>query len=102
MDNSLNLSSKITSGSFKNKTVESILTEDRNENKKIIFNLIKEGFIFSDEVLEYVGIKKKIRNVELKESCVEHEKDTKTYPIDTIKLEKILESLYDENNYNEE
>lgn len=85
----LNINSVIQNGKHKGKTIKDIL----DSNKKIIFELIKNGLLFDDEVLSIAGIKKNIRDVKVTHEFTEHEKDTKKYKKDTESLSKILKEI---------
>lgn len=79
----LEINSTIDKGEYKGKKVSKILSDD----KKCIFKLIKDGFDFSDEVLEQAGIKKSIHSVSTICSIVEHDKSelAKKLEVDIIK-----------------
>ena len=69
-----------------------------------IFNLIKKGFEFDDEVLEKAHIKKIIRDVQFKNVVVIHEqeKNKDKYVKESESLKTILKSLNTlENQTNE-
>lgn len=69
-----------------------------------IFNLIKKGFEFDDEVLEKAHIKKIIRDVQFKNVVVMHEqeKNKDKYVKESESLKTILKSLNTlENQTNE-
>lgn len=87
----LDINSTIDKGEYKGKKVSKILSED----KKCIFKLIKEGFNFSDEVLEQAGIKKKIHSVATVCSIVEHDKSelTKKLEVDTIDVTTLINEI---------
>lgn len=87
----LDINSTIDKGEYKGKKVSKILSE----NKKCIFKLIKEGFNFSDEVLEQAGIKKKIHSVATVCSIVEHDKSelTKKLEVDTIDVTTLINEI---------
>ena len=75
-------------GKYKGKKVSSVAS-----NKKVIFDLLKTGCAFDDEVLEMAGIKKNVHDVKASTEVVEHEKDTKVYPKETESLAKILKEI---------
>lgn len=75
-------------GKYKGKKVSSVVS-----NKKAIFDLLKTGCAFEDEVLEMAGIKKNVHDVKASTEVVEHEKDTKVYPKETESLAKILKEI---------
>lgn len=79
----LEIGSIIDKGEFKGKKVCDILSE----NKKDIFKLIKEGVIFSDEVLEKAGIKKNIHSVSTKNSIVEHDNSELLIKLEVDKID---------------
>lgn len=87
----LDINSTIDKGEYKGKKVSKILSED----KKCIFKLIKDGFNFSDEVLEQAGIKKKIHSVSTICSIVDHDKTelTKKLEIDTIDVTTLINEI---------
>lgn len=87
----LGINSTIDKGEYKGKKVSKILSED----KKCIFKLIKDGFNFSDEVLEQAGIKKKIHSVATVCSIVEHDKSelTKKLEVDTIDVTTLINEI---------
>ena len=59
-----------------------------------IFNLIKKGFEFDDEVLEKAHIKKIVRDEKINNIIVEHTPEKKkTYNKETESLKNILKSL---------
>lgn len=69
-----------------------------------IFNLIKKGFEFDDEVLEKAHIKKIIRDIQFKNVVVMHEqeKNRNKYVKETESLKSILKSLNTLDNPTEE
>lgn len=87
----LDINSTIDKGEYKGKKVSKILSED----KKCIFKLIKDGFNFSDEVLEQAGIKKKVHSVSTICSIVDHDKTelTKKLEIDTIDITTLINEI---------
>lgn len=85
----LHLDSCINNSTFRNKTVKEILVK----NKRNIFNLIKEGYYFDDEVLQLAGISKRIKDISTTNQFVEHIKDIKVYEVDKTPLHKILKEL---------
>ena len=85
----LNINSEMTVGKYKGKTVKYILENDKKE----IFNLLKQGVSFNDDVLSLAGIKKNIRNVKITQVFTEHKKDTKIYEKETASLSKILKEI---------
>lgn len=87
----LNADSIIEGGSFDGKSVSEILSN----NRKDIFKLLKEGYYFTDEVLQTAGIKKKVDDskVRFTHEVFIHEKDTKVYKKDKDSLSKIIKSL---------
>lgn len=87
----LEIGSIIDKGEFKGKKVCDILSE----NKKDIFKLIKEGVVFSNEVLEKAGIKKNIHSISTKCSVVEHDNSELAIKlaIDTIDTTTLIEEL---------
>ena len=97
MNKALNINSVITSGNYKGKTVKDVL----ENGKKEIFNLIKQGFLFDDEVLSLAGIKKNVRDVTVENVFVEHEKDNKIYEKETTSLSKILKEIRTIDNIDE-
>lgn len=89
MERALSLKSKVTYGRYKDKSVEEIATK----NKAVIVKMIKEGYIFSDQVLSKIGMKKKVHNMKVESQVVEHEKDTKVYEKETMRISDIINSL---------
>ena len=92
----LEINSIIDKSEYKGKKVSKILSND----KKCIFRLIKEGFNFSDEVLEQAGIKKSIHSVSTICSIVEHDNSelTKKLEIDTIDATTLINELIIKDN----
>lgn len=86
--NKLKLNHIIEDGKYKGKKISELAS-----NKKTIFELLKNGYNFDDEVLLQAGIKKTIRDVQIKTEVVEHIKDNKVYPKDTESITKILKDL---------
>ena len=97
-NNKLNLESIIETGRHKGKTVSQIIETD----KKIIFDLLKNGYNFEEEVFEKARIKHFIRDEKIIQEIVDRSdiKDTKIYPKDTDNLRKIMESILTLNNDN--
>jgi hypothetical protein len=100
--NKLDINSIIDDGKFKGKKVSEVI-----KDKKKVFSLIKDGFQLSDDVLAKAGIKKNIYNVKVTTQIVEHEKDNRVYPKETMSVSKIIKELetverqnqfYDSNN----
>lgn len=88
MNTKLNLEDKVN-GKYKSKTIREII----NLDKKYIFELIKQGYYFDDEVLNMAGIKKNVRNETIKLEIASHEKDNKVYDKETESVKQILKSL---------
>ena len=86
--NKLKLDNIIEDGRYKGKKVSELAS-----NKKVIFELLKNGYNFDDEVLLQAGIKKTVRDIRTRTEVVEHEKDTKVYPKETASISKILNDL---------
>lgn len=93
----LNINSEVTIGKYKGKIVKDVLKNDKKE----IFNLLKQGVLFDDNVLSLAGIRKNIRNVKITQVFTEHEKDTKIYEKETISLSKILKEIRTLDNISE-
>lgn len=73
------------------------------KDKKRLFEYIKKGFSFDDEVLKIAGIKKTISNEKITNVFVEHEKEKhKELPKETESLKNILKSLHTIDNQTEE
>lgn len=96
------LNTVIEDGKYKGKKISELVS-----NKKIIFEMLKDGYIFDEEVLIKAGIKKTVRDVKTTNEVVQHEKDTKVYPKETASISKIIRDLetvinqaqyYDTNN----
>lgn len=90
MNKKLTLNDTINVG--KNKKV---LISDLVSIKGEIFNYIKKGFWFDDEVLEKAGIKRTVKEVKTECVFVDREKQPKlkTYPKETESLRNILKSI---------
>lgn len=68
-----------------------------------IFNLIKKGFEFDDEVLEKAHIKKIVRDEKINNIIVEHTHEkNKTYNKESESLKNILKSLNTIDKQNED
>jgi hypothetical protein len=97
------LTSRAPIGEYKKRLIKDIV-EDKN--KKEIFNFIKEGYDVDDEVLESIGIKKRIG--EKKAMCVfvDHVKDDVKYEKEEVPIKKVLGEIStlenDEEPVNEE
>lgn len=65
-------------------------------DKKSIFQMIKKGYRFDDEVLKRSNITKTIRDRRAYYIIAEHEKDTKKYKKETATLSEIFDEI--ENN----
>ena len=103
----LSLESVIENGPYKGNTVRDIIKTD----KKQLFDLIKRGVLFEEEVYKEARIQHNVRDYEIKHEVVDKIKlkDTKIYPKETESVKKIMESLltlnntsydYDDNYYN--
>lgn len=86
--NKLKLDNIIEDGKYKGKKVSELAL-----NKKVIFELLKNGYNFDDEVLLQAGIKKTVRDIRTRTEVVEHKKDTKVYPKETASVAKIVKDL---------
>lgn len=82
---------------IKTKTVQQIIDED----KKNIFKLLKEGYIFEEEVLKYAHIVKTIKDEKISNVIVEHEKNDKVYEKDKDSVNKILKDILTLDNIKE-
>jgi hypothetical protein len=90
------LKTVLKTGKYSDKTIEQIIAED----KKYLFELLKEGNTFDDEVCERAKLKKNVRDVSIKAVVVEHEKDeimTKKFAVDKANLKVILEEIINGN-----
>lgn len=89
---------ELTEGRLKGKTVQ----EAFNEDKKIVFKLIKKyKYSFDDEVLAEAGIKKVIRDVTCTNVIVDHDQpkpSNKKFKKDKKSLDEILDEICDEHN----
>lgn len=87
---------ELTEGKLKGKTVQ----EAFNEDKKIIFKLIKKyKYSFDDEVLAAAGIKKIVRDVTFTNVIVDHDQpkpNNKKLKKDKKSLDEILDEMCDE------
>lgn len=88
---------ELTEGRLKGKTVR----EAFNEDKKVIFNLIKKYKCnFDDEVLAEAGIKKVVRDVTFTNVIVDHDQpkpNSKKLKKDKKSLDEILDEICDEH-----
>ena len=78
-----------TAGRYKGKTVQDVI----DKKKSAIFQLIKKGVMFDDEVLKICNITKTIRDVRVYNVIVEHEKSTKKYEKDTASIKEIMKEI---------
>lgn len=91
MNKKLTLNDTINVG--KNKKV---LISDLVGIKGEIFNYVKKGFWFDDEVLEKAGIKRTIRDEKIETVFVDQKakpKNVKIYPKETESLKNVLKSI---------
>lgn len=88
----LHLNSTISSADkYNGKTVQDII---ETAKKGTIFQLIKRGYMFDDEVLKLCNITKTIRDRRTYNVISEHAaKDTKKYKKDTATLKEILKEI---------
>lgn len=91
---SLHLNSVIENGKYKDKTVSSLV-----KNKRAMFNLIKEGYQFDDEVLKEAKIKKITHAPTFSNNVGEHKMDKKKYNKDKESVSSVLKKM---NNTDEE
>jgi len=88
---------ELTEGKLKGKTVQ----EAFNDDKKVIFNLIKKyKYSFDDEVLAAAGIKKIVRNEVFTNVIVDHDQpkpNSKKLKKDKKSLDEILDEICDEH-----
>lgn len=88
---------ELTEGKLKGKTVQ----EAFNDDKKVIFNLIKKyKYSFDDEVLAAAGIKKIVRNEVFTNVIVDHDQpkpNNKKLKKDKKSIEEILDEICDEH-----
>ena len=88
---------ELTEGKLKGKTVQ----EAFNNDKKVIFNLIKKYKLsFDDEVLAAAGIKKIVRDEVFTNVIVDHDKPkpiNKKLKKDKKSLDEILDEICDEH-----
>ena len=97
----LTLDYVITKGKFKCKTIAEVIDIDRHE----IFNMIKKGFYFDDEVLKAAHITRHIRDSKIIQTIIDRKvvKDTKVYPKDTKKVSEIIDSMnYTNDDYDDD
>ena len=90
----LDITSRVPSGKYKSTIVGEKLIKDKKE----IFALMKDGYVFSRSVMEKAGFKPKINNVKFTNCVVEHEQETRLYEKDTMVLKNILKSLHTIHN----
>ena len=97
----LTLDYVITKGKFKGKTIAEVINIDRHE----IFNMIKKGLYFDDEVLKAAHITRHIRDGKIIQTIIDRKvvKDTKVYPKDTKKVSEIIDSMnYANDSYDDD
>ena len=97
----LTLDYVITKGKFKGKTIAEVIDIDRHE----IFNMIKKGFYFDDEVFKAAHITRHIRDSKIIQTIIDRTvvKDTKVYPKDTKKVSEIIDSMnYTNDDYDDD
>lgn len=94
MSKKLNLNSVISKGTYKGKTVEQLIGLKRSE----IIEMVKDGYVFEEEVYEKARYKHYVREVSCSNEIVQHQVDNKVYAKDTEKLHKILKGLETINN----
>ena len=96
----LTLDYVITKGKFKGKTIAEVIDINRHE----IFNMIKKGFYFDDEVLKAAHITRHIRDSKIIQTIIDRKvvKDTKVYPKETKKVSEIIDSMnYANDDYDD-
>lgn len=86
----LSLDSTLKKGKYANKSIADLVNI-----KGQIFSMIKEGYVFDDEVLKAAHITKVIcdKNVHCSVTCLEHPKDMRVLPVDTASMKQILSEL---------
>lgn len=90
-NNELDITSKVPCGKYKAEKVGDNLANDKKE----IFALLKNGYIFSDEVLNKVGIVKKVKVLPHSPNRItDHIVDKTVYEKDTMSLKNILKSIH--------
>lgn len=62
-------------------------------DKRSIMSLIRNGYMFDDDVLSQAGIKKIVSQPVTKFEVVEHERDNTVYQKDKESITKIIKSL---------
>lgn len=74
------------------------------EKKGSIFNMVKKGYMFDDEVLSSANISHSTRDHHAYYVISDHEKDTKKYKKETASLKEIIEeiSTLEHDDYKEE
>ena len=80
-----------------NKKTKVKVSEIVNDKQKI-FDFIKKGVLFDDEVLKIAGITKSISNEKIINVICEHKSDKKSLPKETESLKSILKSIHTINN----
>lgn len=76
---------------------------DLIEKKGTIFQMIKKGYQFDDEVLSKCNISHTVKEHKIELVISEHEKDRKRYKKDTASLKEIIKEIevLDYGNYEE-
>ena len=62
-------------------------------DKGLIFQMIKKGYRFDDEVLKLANITKTVHHHRVELVVLDHEKDTKKYKKDTATLKEIIKEI---------
>ncbi len=76
-----------------------IMVSELVKNKTELFNYIRNGYNFDDEVLSLAGIKRTIRNEKIITTCNENPiKEDKKLPKETESLKSILKSIHTIDN----
>lgn len=87
----LDITSKVPYGKYKSEKVGDHLANDKKE----IFALLREGYIFTNEVLNKAGIIRKIKVVPHSPNRItDHIVDKTVYEKDTMPLKNILKSIH--------
>lgn len=90
-NNELDNTSKVPYGKYKSEKVGDNLVNDKKE----IFALLKEGYFFTEEVLNKAGIIRRIKVVPHSSNRItDHIVDKTVYEKDTMSLKNILKSIH--------